>query len=166
MITLNRQVSASHGATITCKGWRQEAALAALHVEATLEMRRSRAVAFDCGGNTRARAEKAGVKDTIRTSGFVPEYIRPRSCEGEGRSAGRCSRASRQTAPQPTISRSSCSKTTMAPANMTTHSSACSRAIPGIRAVRHADAGYREAIATATRAPIDMPMSTPGGAGR
>ena len=37
---------------------------------------------------------------------------------------------------------------------------------PGLGVVRHADAGYPEAIATAQRTGIDMPMSTTGGAGR
>ena len=33
---------------------------------------------------------------------------------------------------------------------------------PGLGVVRHADAGYPEAVATAARADIDMPMGTPG----
>jgi urocanate hydratase len=33
---------------------------------------------------------------------------------------------------------------------------------PGLGVVRHADAGYPEAVATAARAHIDMPMGTPG----
>jgi len=37
---------------------------------------------------------------------------------------------------------------------------------PGLGVVRHADAGYPEAIATAARAHIDIPMGTPGGAVR
>ena len=37
---------------------------------------------------------------------------------------------------------------------------------PGLGVVRHADAGYPEAIATAARAHIDTPMGTPGGAVR
>jgi urocanate hydratase len=37
---------------------------------------------------------------------------------------------------------------------------------PGLGVVRHADAGYPEAIATAQRTGIDMPMSAAGGAGR
>ena len=40
--------------------------------------------------------------------------------------------------------------------------SACSRAIPGIGVVRHADAGYPEAIATARQRGIDMPMAAGG----
>jgi urocanate hydratase len=35
---------------------------------------------------------------------------------------------------------------------------------PGLGVVRHADAGYPEAVAAAARADIDMPMGTPGGA--
>jgi len=37
---------------------------------------------------------------------------------------------------------------------------------PGLGVVRHADAGYPEAIAAAARAHVDRPMSTPGGAVR
>jgi urocanate hydratase len=37
---------------------------------------------------------------------------------------------------------------------------------PGLGVVRHADAGYPEAIAAAQRTGIDMPMSATGGAGR
>jgi urocanate hydratase len=37
---------------------------------------------------------------------------------------------------------------------------------PGLGVVRHADAGYPEAIATAARAHLDIPMSTQGGAVR
>jgi urocanate hydratase len=33
---------------------------------------------------------------------------------------------------------------------------------PGLGVVRHADAGYPEAVAAAARAHIDMPMGTPG----
>jgi urocanate hydratase len=37
---------------------------------------------------------------------------------------------------------------------------------PGIGVVRHADAGYAEALETAARAHLDMPARTPGGVGR
>jgi urocanate hydratase len=37
---------------------------------------------------------------------------------------------------------------------------------PGLGVVRHADAGYPEAIATAKRAGIDMPSLSGGGSGR
>jgi urocanate hydratase len=37
---------------------------------------------------------------------------------------------------------------------------------PGLGVVRHADAGYPEALATVQRTGIDMPMSAAGGAGR
>jgi urocanate hydratase len=37
---------------------------------------------------------------------------------------------------------------------------------PGLGIVRHADAGYPEAVAAAARANIDMPMRTPQGVGR
>ena len=37
---------------------------------------------------------------------------------------------------------------------------------PGLGVVRHADAGYPEAVMTAARAHLDLPMSTPGGVAR
>jgi urocanate hydratase len=37
---------------------------------------------------------------------------------------------------------------------------------PGLGVVRHADAGYPEAIATAERSGIDMPSFSRGGSGR
>jgi len=37
---------------------------------------------------------------------------------------------------------------------------------PGLGIVRHADAGYPEAIDAAARAHIDIPAGTPGGVGR
>ena len=37
---------------------------------------------------------------------------------------------------------------------------------PGLGVVRHADAGYPEAIAAAARGHIDLPSSSPGGVAR
>ncbi|SPF35966.1 Urocanate hydratase [Syntrophobacter sp. SbD1] len=56
----------------------------AVHCRAILEMRRRGAVAFDYGNNLRAQAFRMGVKDAFDYPGFVPEYIRPLFCEGEG----------------------------------------------------------------------------------
>ncbi len=39
---------------------------------------------FDYGNNLRAFAEQAGVKNAFDFPGFVPAYIRPLFCEGEG----------------------------------------------------------------------------------
>jgi urocanate hydratase len=54
------------------------------HVEAMLEMQRAGAVAFDYGNNIRAYAQQAGVERAFDIPGFVPEYIRPLFCEGNG----------------------------------------------------------------------------------
>jgi urocanate hydratase len=93
MTTLNRQVSAPHGATITCQGWPREAALRMLTNN------------FD-----------PQVADGSR--GADEKLERVLTCD------------------------------------------------PGPGVVRHADAGYPEAIAAATRAHTDMPMGAPGGAVR
>jgi len=41
-------------------------------------------VAFDYGNNLRTQAKNAGVKNAFDIPGFVPEYIRPLFCTGEG----------------------------------------------------------------------------------
>jgi urocanate hydratase len=42
------------------------------------------AVAFDYGNNIRAKAVEAGVADAFTIQGFIPLYIRPLFCEGQG----------------------------------------------------------------------------------
>jgi urocanate hydratase len=54
------------------------------HVRAMLEMQSRGAVTFEYGNNIRAQAVEAGVADSFRIPGFVPEYIRPLFCEGKG----------------------------------------------------------------------------------
>ncbi|RMH05242.1 MAG: urocanate hydratase [Planctomycetota bacterium] len=55
------------------------------HVRAMLELMRRGAETFDYGNNLRAFAkEKAGVEDAFAFPGFVPAYIRPLFCEGQG----------------------------------------------------------------------------------
>jgi urocanate hydratase len=56
----------------------------ARHVEAMLEFMRRGAHVFDYGNNLRAQAQKAGVADAFAFPGFVPAYIRPLFCEGQG----------------------------------------------------------------------------------
>src|SRR5205085_2042458 len=56
----------------------------AYHVEAMLALKRSGAIAFDYGNNIRKMAFDAGCKEAFEIPGFVPEYIRPRFCEGKG----------------------------------------------------------------------------------
>jgi urocanate hydratase len=54
------------------------------HVRAMLVLQQRGAIAFDYGNNIRAQAQKAGVADAFEIPGFVPEYIRPLFCEGQG----------------------------------------------------------------------------------
>ncbi len=55
----------------------------ARHMRAMLELQRNGAVLFDYGNNIRREAENAGVKD-FSYPGFVPAFIRPLFCEGQG----------------------------------------------------------------------------------
>jgi urocanate hydratase len=63
---------------------RRSTAAMADHVRAMLELQRRGAVAFDYGNNIRAQAERGGVADAFAIPGFVPEYIRPLFCLGQG----------------------------------------------------------------------------------
>jgi urocanate hydratase len=56
----------------------------AVHVEAPLGFQRAGSHVFDYGNNLRAQAQKAGVKNAFDYPGFVPAYIRPLFCEGQG----------------------------------------------------------------------------------
>jgi urocanate hydratase len=55
-----------------------------LHCRAILDMKLRGAVAFDYGNNLRGQAFKHGLKNAFDYPGFVPAYIRPLFCEGEG----------------------------------------------------------------------------------
>ncbi|HWG22038.1 MAG TPA: urocanate hydratase [Terracidiphilus sp.] len=54
------------------------------HVNAMLALRRAGAIAFDYGNNIRRFAFDAGATDAFLIPGFVPEYIRPLFCTGQG----------------------------------------------------------------------------------
>src|SRR5512138_784319 len=54
------------------------------HIKAMLEFQRRGAEVFDYGNNLRQRAYDYGVKDAFAFPGFVPAYIRPLFCEGNG----------------------------------------------------------------------------------
>jgi len=54
------------------------------HCRAMLEMQKRGAITFDYGNNLRGQALEAGVKNAFDYPGFVPEYIRPLFCEGQG----------------------------------------------------------------------------------
>lgn len=55
------------------------------HVQSMVELQKRGAVTFDYGNNIRGIAQdNAGVKDAFNFKGFVPEYIRPLFCDGQG----------------------------------------------------------------------------------
>ena len=56
----------------------------ATHVRAMLKWKKQGAVVFDYGNNLRQRALDQGVKNAFDYPGFVPAYIRPLFCEGQG----------------------------------------------------------------------------------
>jgi len=56
----------------------------ATHVRAMLELQKRGSHVFDYGNNLRAMAQEAGVADAFNYPGFVPAYIRPLFCEGQG----------------------------------------------------------------------------------
>jgi urocanate hydratase len=56
----------------------------AVHCRAIIEMKSRGAVAFDYGNNLRGQALNRGVSNAFDYPGFVPAYIRPLFCEGEG----------------------------------------------------------------------------------
>lgn len=56
----------------------------AVHCRAMLDLQKKGAVVFDYGNNLRRQAMERGVKNAMDYPGFVPAYIRPLFCEGEG----------------------------------------------------------------------------------
>jgi urocanate hydratase len=54
------------------------------HVKAMLAFKAQGAHVFDYGNNLRAGAQAAGVQNAYDFPGFVPAYIRPMFCRGEG----------------------------------------------------------------------------------
>jgi urocanate hydratase len=56
----------------------------AKHCEAIVQMQKAGAIAFDYGNNLRGQAQKAGFADAFAYPGFVPAYIRPLFCRGQG----------------------------------------------------------------------------------
>ena len=54
------------------------------HCEAMVEMMRRGAVTFDYGNNLRGQAREAGFADAFAFPGFVPAYVRPLFCRGQG----------------------------------------------------------------------------------
>ncbi len=56
----------------------------AIHVRAMLDFQKRGSIVFDYGNNLRAQAFEAGVKNAFDFPGFVPAFIRPLFCEGQG----------------------------------------------------------------------------------
>ena len=56
----------------------------AVHVRAMLDFQKKGSVVFDYGNNIRAQAQKQGVANAFDFPGFVPAFIRPLFCEGQG----------------------------------------------------------------------------------
>lgn len=56
----------------------------ASHVRALLQLQERGAIVFDYGNNLRAGAQEGGEVDAFHIPGFVPAYIRPLFCEGQG----------------------------------------------------------------------------------
>jgi urocanate hydratase len=54
------------------------------HVRAMLDMQKQGALTFDYGNNIRGQARLAGVENAFDFKGFVPLFIRPLFCEGQG----------------------------------------------------------------------------------
>ncbi|HYI16969.1 MAG TPA: urocanate hydratase [Thermomicrobiales bacterium] len=54
------------------------------HVQAMLDFQQAGSVVFDYGNNLRGQAFVAGVENAFDFPGFVPAYIRPLFCEGQG----------------------------------------------------------------------------------
>jgi len=63
---------------------RRSTASMVVHVDAMLAMQRAGSIAFDYGNNIRRFACDAGCVDAFLIPGFVPEYIRPLFCTGDG----------------------------------------------------------------------------------
>jgi len=63
---------------------RRSTATMVVHVNAMLALQRAGAVTFDYGNNIRRFAFDAGCGDAFLIPGFVPEYIRPLFCTGQG----------------------------------------------------------------------------------
>jgi urocanate hydratase len=63
---------------------RRSVASIVVHVQAMTELQRAGAHVFDYGNNIRGVAKEAGYADAFAFPGFVPAYIRPLFCRGNG----------------------------------------------------------------------------------
>ncbi|MCO6439186.1 MAG: urocanate hydratase [Phycisphaerae bacterium] len=55
-----------------------------VHVQAMIELQKRGALTFDYGNNIRGQAKLVGVENAFDIQGFVPLFIRPLFCEGQG----------------------------------------------------------------------------------
>ncbi|MEW5960505.1 MAG: urocanate hydratase [Chloroflexota bacterium] len=63
---------------------RRAMASMARHVQAMLDWQAKGSIVFDYGNNLRQRAYDYGIKEAFSYPGFVPAYIRPLFCQGQG----------------------------------------------------------------------------------
>ena len=63
---------------------RRALASMAVHCQAMLDLQAAGSVVFDYGNNLRAQAERGGLAGAFGFPGFVPAFIRPMFCRGEG----------------------------------------------------------------------------------
>jgi len=63
---------------------RQSRASMVRHVQAMLDLQAAGAHVFDYGNNLRGQAQEGGLEGAFGYPGFVPAYIRPLFCEGQG----------------------------------------------------------------------------------
>jgi urocanate hydratase len=56
----------------------------AKHINGLLRWQKQGSIVFDYGNNLREFARQGGAEDAFQIPGFVPEYIRPLFCEGQG----------------------------------------------------------------------------------
>jgi urocanate hydratase len=63
---------------------RRAVASIVVHVEAMVDLQKAGAHTFDYGNNIRGVAKEAGYADAFAFPGFVPAYIRPLFCRGNG----------------------------------------------------------------------------------
>jgi urocanate hydratase len=54
------------------------------HLSAMLEFQKRGSITFDYGNNIRGEAKSSGINNAFDIPGFVPEFIRPLFCDGQG----------------------------------------------------------------------------------
>src|SRR5436309_2422343 len=139
----------------------------AIHVRAMLDFLRAGSVVFDYGNNIRGQAKEAGVDDAFAFQGFVPLFIRPLFAEGRGpfRWVAVTGNPDDIIKTDSVVLREFPNDETLARALLVCDGTEdAERRIvrvlttdPGMGVVRHADAGYEDAIRFAAEHGIRMP---------